>query len=139
MTETTTTPPDACPICDAPQQKDWGGFTYFECGATWYSAYPDSKGLHWAQQCPHLMTAALRCHATLTPTAAEQAREALVAAIVAETLADQAFHRLPAVWSTTDAPAQAEHDRLRQVWQDARTVRIAAVAAYLAAGPQVPA
>jgi hypothetical protein len=48
----------------------------FICGAT------VGGDCYWFHPCPHAMTAALRCGATLHPSAAEQATAALVDAAI---------------------------------------------------------
>lgn len=78
------TPPDKCPICglamidDMPNASD-GPRRYFFCGLVWKTPV-NQYGDHYYGACASATLAALRCGATLHPTAREQAREALVAA-----------------------------------------------------------
>lgn len=127
-----TPPPERCPVCEAVAAEELGIYdndsdkivlVHFVCGATW------DIDRDWPRPCPHAMTAALRCRATLTPTAAEQAREALVAASLKRRAALDVFlldHR-----QVSDVDYYA-YDVAVDEWN-------AAVAAYLAAGPQVAA
>lgn len=79
-------PPDACPICGAEEDRrdtrDDGQAerVWYLCGAcwaVWRSAAPKAE---WISDCGYAMEAAVRCGATLHPTAREQATAALVAA-----------------------------------------------------------
>lgn len=80
MTETTTTLPARCPVCGdtdrtvfADRDGPWG--CRFKCEATYF----ETGGWSSFRSCKHAMTACLRTGATLTPTAAEMARDTLVA------------------------------------------------------------
>lgn len=84
-TTETTTPPERCPVCgwvEDYRKTDESRVTdvYYNCGAHWVR-YTHGKS-DWVDHCPHAMTAALRCGATLEPTPLETARQALVDAAV---------------------------------------------------------
>ena len=82
------TPPEKCPVCGAKNlgwrkvsAQDWRVFRY-QCGANYAPPGTIDVGADWYKPCPHAMTAAVRCGATLEPTPLELARTALVDAAV---------------------------------------------------------
>ncbi len=86
-------PPECCPICG--MAEDWRDFdalgnanrVAYMCGAKWaqYNAHREPLSPpEWVSDCNHAMDAALRCGATLHPTAREVATAALVAAALAD-------------------------------------------------------
>lgn len=84
--KTTNTPPERCPVCD--MIYDWKDTddkgqlerVTYNCGARWQVYTNGAQG--WTDECPHAMTAALRCGATLHPTALETARDELVGSAI---------------------------------------------------------
>lgn len=79
------TPPDTCPVCGtvkfdiSSDERSSDGRRYFQCGLTW-KVELNQYGDHYYGACASATLAALRCGATLHPTAREQVRDALVAA-----------------------------------------------------------
>lgn len=129
MTTTeTVTPPECCPVCGSTEDgRTFSGdrtdlAIEFGCGIIWHL----SPAPRWSGDCYHATLAALRCGATLHPTAKETATAALVEACVAEhnaVLDTDAFNGN----QLTDLYA------LRAARADAISARVLAVYAYLAA------
>ena len=115
--EQAQTPPEKCPVCGAGPKRSFPSDEHrsYKCGAVWLA---DERPRYWYIDCPHAMTAALRCHATLEPTPLETARAALVDAAVVIAHAFPATRDFPenddAYATLTNA--QIELDRLAEAY-----------------------
>lgn len=127
-------PPDTCPICGAEEDRrdtrDDGQAerVWYICGAcwaVWRSAAPKAE---WISDCGYAMHAALRCHATLHPTALETARAAVVEAEVAR------YHAY-AAWDVVFNDPESDADQLEPLTEACKAACEAvsqATAAYVA-------
>ena len=111
--------PEQCPVCGAAGHKSKAQpISHFDCGAYWYWSKHDPLCAEigpWWKPCPHAMTAAVRCGATLEPTPLELARQALVDASVNRRKAMDAY-----VEAASDANVD-NYDRAVDAWNTAVT------------------